>query len=323
MKLLKFSILFVTIVMPFFWVNQLQAREQHHKVRIENQYDEMLNRAVDDAVHSLRLTLIPDTEAGYEAMKQLRLDKEAALQSFWDTLLIHLDQVNDDWTKQSLEYYLPAFIVIGYNGVEPYSIQEYTSPLGVERMKHVWQIKQPYVYKDEAGRIYSFTLDDYVQIYDPNMNETTRGYARDLTLTSSIPLVKDLERFDTIRRQTIIGVIQQTIESSIQVHNEQLMRLGVHYNFTLPMIPEEQWQNTIDDVGVLAFLQGLPIGHSRYNNYALGASKIVRRTAYYGTRVNGVKAAYPEACRPAAYEEVLQSAKHAAEKGYYPKLCTM
>lgn len=321
MKLLKWSILFVAIVLPFFWVNQLQARELYEKLQLEDRYNDMLNQAVDDAVHSLSLALIPAMESGYEAMKRVDLNKEAALASFWDTLLLYLDGAEDRWTKQAIAYYMPAFLVMGYNGIEVYASDSYDGADGEANLHHVWHPKQPYMYRDEQGMLYAFTLDEYIQIYDPISKTTERGYRRELAEQSMNPLLQDAERFDTLRRQTIISTIQSMLESTIARHNAEIMRLGMQYTFTLPVIEDEEWQNTIDDVGVLAFIQGLPLGRSKYNHYALGASKIMRRQLYYGAMRDGVKVAYPAECQPTEYEEVLFSSKQAAERGFFPRNC--
>lgn len=58
--------------------------------------------------------------------------------------------------------------------------------------------------------------------------------------------------------------------------------LGVTYEFNLPEIAREQWNNTIDDISVLAFFQGMPIGvDSYYNNYSLGGTRIVQTSYLY------------------------------------------
>ena len=58
------------------------------------------------------------------------------------------------------------------------------------------------------------------------------------------------------------------------------------YNFNIPDIGRDQWNNTIDDISVLAFFQGMPMGSdSYYNNYSLGGARIVQSNYLYGETV--------------------------------------
>ena len=53
----------------------------------------------------------------------------------------------------------------------------------------------------------------------------------------------------------------------------------------MPEIANDEWSNSINDISVMSFIQGMPIGTNEYyNNYALSGSRIIQTEYYYGTR---------------------------------------
>lgn len=322
MKTIKFSILFVLIMLPYFWINRLHAQEQMFKLHTEAQYNQVLDNAVNDAALTLTTSAIwRETEEGYESDKRLVLSQADAVQAFFHTLYVSFDLFADPVGQNQLKHYIPAIAVIGYDRFDIYAKEEFEDPNGEARLQHVWKPTVPYVYTDEEGNVFSFTLDDFVVIYQPGANRWLKGFQRELKAASSISLLQDDARFDAVRRTTIVNAIQRELEDAINTYNEWAARNGVAYTFTLPVISGEEWNNTVDDVGILAFVQGLPIGHGTYNNYALGGSRLLKRGFYYGTTMNGIKYAFPSICSPDSVEEIFSSEKEVAQNGYFLKGC--
>ena len=83
--------------------------------------------------------------------------------------------------------------------------------------------------------------------------------------------------FHQLRRETIVNTIVKTLTAEFNEHNAYAKSLGVQYTFTIPNISRDQWNNTIDDISILSFIQGLPMGTDKfYNNYSLGGARIVQ-----------------------------------------------
>lgn len=121
--------------------------------------------------------------------------------------------------------------------------------------------------KKEIGCDFSVTGQDYE--YDDN-NE----------------IITEASEFHKLRRETIINLITSVMREEFNEHNDYAKNLGVTYNFNIPDIDRDQWNNTIDDISVLAFMQGMPMGgNSYYNNYSLGGSRIVQANYLYGETV--------------------------------------
>lgn len=135
-------------------------------------------------------------------------------------------------------------------------------------------------------------------------------------------------KFHENRRKTIIKIVSQCLSEEISEHNRFADLLGSTYDFYLPEIPEDDWVNSINDISILAFVQGIPIGTLKgvyYNSYALGGSQIVRRDYYYGIPYSGLEHGlyHKKSCK--LYDEakvtgIFITEDNAYEAGYQPCL---
>lgn len=190
------------------------------------------------------------------------------------------------------------------------------------RHEAVWGTKKPYAYVDSAGNSLSFTLDQQVLAYDAVSRGWHEGLRQDIRQQTTIPLLQDVALFEQVRRTTIVRAIQDELAYRINRYNEIVSRNGISYTFTLPLISDEDWNNTVDDVGVLAFVQGIPMGAKVYNSYALGGSRILKKPTIIGAKKGTMKVYFRSSCGysyPA--EETFSSEQAAARKGYMPLFC--
>jgi hypothetical protein len=156
---------------------------------------------------------------------------------------------------------------------------------------------KPYVYQDGQGNMLSFTLDDYVIAYDQSQDIWDEGFREEIASSLNIPLLQDPVLFENVRRTTILNAIQNEAEYYVNRHNVYAKRYGVTYTFTLPALSKEDWENTIDDVGIVSFIQGYPLGGGNiYNNYALSGSRLIKSQKILTTTINGIKYYYREDC---------------------------
>ena len=138
-------------------------------------------------------------------------------------------------------------------------------------------------------------------------------------------------KFHAKRREVIINTIREVLQEEINSHSDYAAIMGSSYDFTLPEITNDDWTNSINDISVLSFIQGIPIGVNRYyNNYALGGSKIIATSYLYGNTVGGVKYYHDEACvdvqaymndpdtNPTNMDNMFVNRFDAAAQGYYP-----
>ncbi|MED4599652.1 hypothetical protein P9314_02900 [Paenibacillus validus] len=322
MKIIEWAIVGVLIFLPFATVNRIEVETQRKALLTELRYNAALNAAVDDAARTLTVNANQQRETQYESAKRVALNKDEAIAAFYRTLYTNFGIADDPIAQGVLNRYIPAVVVIGYDGFYIYAEDEWTGTDGNTERKPVWGAKKPYAYADLSGNSLSFTLDDFVLAYDAGSRSWHEGLRVDVRQQTNIALLKDAERFEQVRRSTIVRAIEDELAYRINKHNESVSRFGLSYTFTLPTISQEEWHNTVDDVGVLAFIQGIPMGGKFYNNYALGGSRVLKKPEIVGARKGSMKVYYHTTCGFSyPVEETFSSEKAAALKGYMPLGC--
>ncbi|MEC0259888.1 hypothetical protein [Paenibacillus lautus] len=322
MKWIEWAIVGALLFLPFAIVNRNETDTLRRTVLTEMKYNAALDAAVDDAASLLVVNASQQQEAQYGSVKRVALNKEEAIAAFYRTLDASFGIADDPVTQGALHRYIPAIVIVGYDGFYVYSEQEWTGTDGKTVMEPAWRTKKPYAYADSAGNSLSFTLDQQVLAYDAASRSWHEGLRQDIRQQTTIPLLQDAALFEQVRRSTIVRTIQDELAYQINRYNETVSRNGLIYTFTLPLISDEDWNNTVDDVGVLAFVQGIPMGTKVYNSYALGGSRIVKSPTIIGAKKGRLKVYYRSSCGytyPA--EETFASEQAAARKGYMPLPC--
>ncbi|OZB95095.1 hypothetical protein [Paenibacillus sp. XY044] len=325
MKITDYCLVFIVIFFPVFLIVGYHVQDQQDVEYTELKYVTALRTAVQDAGSMLNVNERQDFESGYSSAKFFKADKELALDAFYRSLYANLGIEGDEAAQQTLDGYIPAIMVVDYDGYWVYSEVEYLGVDGEVYAKHLWQPKKPYSYSDKAGNLIHFTLDNVMEAYDAASGTWTRGLQRELGPTSSIPLLQDGERFEQVRRTTIVQAIENDLANNINRHNEFAARNGISYVFTLPLISREEWNNSIDDIGIMAFIQGIPVGDQALNNYALGSGRLVKSAVIRAGVDSRTGIHYYSRGDCADDLEVLEtftSPKEAAANGYFEKPCT-
>lgn len=79
------------------------------------------------------------------------------------------------------------------------------------------------------------------------------------------PLI-DYSPFDENRREVIKKSIESNLITAIANYN---MYSSNSYEFSMPVFQIEDWEKITNNVSVISFLQGIPIGYKYYNNYCV------------------------------------------------------
>ncbi|WP_336077102.1 hypothetical protein [Paenibacillus sp. 203] len=324
MKITDFAVIFILLFLPFGVVSDLRVQNQREVQQLEMKYTSALRTAVQDAGVVLSQNERQEREAGYGSDKFFRVDKEAALNTFLHTLFLNVGIDEDIVAQRALLDYIPAIVILDYDGYYAFTSEAYTDERGQAAIAHKWSEKKPYAIVDSVGNSVGFSLDNYVHAYDARNHRWVEGFQKELQDQTPISLLNNSETFEQIRRSTIVGSVQEDLARIINVHNEKAARNGISYTFTLPIIPQEEWYNTIDDVGLIAFIQGIPVGDRYYNNYGFGGGRVVRKQDIIGgiepdTRM---KYFYRDSC-PAPFKasERFTDEKSAAAAGYFEYKC--
>lgn len=95
------------------------------------------------------------------------------------------------------------------------------------------------------------------KIFDTTQNTTQFG-ENDPMLSSSV--------FNTHRMAIIRKSIETNLMTAIANYNVQNES---NYEFSLPVVDEENWYKITNNISIISFMQGIPIGQKYYNNYSV------------------------------------------------------
>lgn len=227
------------------------------------------NCAVDNAVEAAMDQLV-EVDHGWKK----KINKEEAVQCFYDSLSINFGVYDNNNLKEKLKGYVPVIAIILDDGFYLYYDCEKT--INDEKVV-VKEFSEKYPYQYFDGNItYYFTLTNYIRLIDETSSEFYEGDYHDLSVLFEDSFMKDTKEFDRIRRTTIINTLTDTIQFYMNEHNKIAYHYGIQYHFALPNIEMEDWYRTIDDTSILAFFQGYPYGNRRsgtYNRFALAGAR--------------------------------------------------
>lgn len=324
MKITDWSIIFVIIAIPIILLAGWHTAQLRQTRITEITYTTALRTAVQDAGMVLTGNHLQAYEYGYSSLKHSRADKEAALETLINSLGQNLGIADDPQAMIELMRYIPAVVVIDYDGYYIYELVEGTDDNNNNAATHQWLPKKPYVYDDQAGQSIAFTLDQQVTVINHQNGESVQGLREELTGSNLPDLLKNEDLFEQVRRATIVHGIEAELAGAIERNNVLVRRLGWKYVFTMPTIPQEIWSNTLDEPGILVFLQGIPNGIGQYNNYALGGGRKVKSRSYFAGEdpLTGLRYVSDGLCDlPFKPIEIYALKRDAAAAGFYEQTC--
>jgi len=275
MKITNFVILFIAIILPFIVKNVILGESLEQKAYNKLVIDGITDIAIDDAIDELII------RGNYN---EIIINKEAAAAAFFNTLYINFGATYSDTKQAMVDMYVPILVVVDYDGYYTLTLESYENDQGMTLTKHIWSEKIPYTYAKD-GYIYGFTLDDYMRIYNIATGEMLEGDYDDMIVEfEDFPFLSKAG-FELKRQETLVTSIENEIRTAMNNHNSIASRYGVTYEFYLPVLNDDTWNQCVEDVSLLAFVQGIPMGMAGdyYNQYAIGGSMVKKRTPYYIT----------------------------------------
>ncbi len=75
--------------------------------------------------------------------------------------------------------------------------------------------------------------------------------------------------FSLHKREIMKENITENLTLAISNYNE-----GTTYDFKVPLLTENDWDTMFENISILTFIQGMPIGLKYYNNYVIATSKM-------------------------------------------------
>lgn len=69
-------------------------------------------------------------------------------------------------------------------------------------------------------------------------------------------------------------IIINTIEKNLSQATAQVKEMNPNYEYRLPQLSYDEWEQALSNISIIAFMQGMPIGLKYYNNYAIATSTL-------------------------------------------------
>lgn len=69
-------------------------------------------------------------------------------------------------------------------------------------------------------------------------------------------------------------VIINTLEKNLAQATAQAKEMNPNYEYRLPQLSYDEWEQALSNISIIAFMQGMPIGLKYYNNYAIATSTL-------------------------------------------------
>lgn len=311
------------IVTPMFFFLQAKSNNITTFAQINQQHEGAMTVAAHDAINVLRTNVVPKLELGYDSYKINPADPQLSFDTFLQSLALNYG-VSDKVTVDLMARYVPVYAVLDYDGLLLNVYKEHIDNRNEKVLDRVWLPKIPFSYVDNLGNVINFTIDEELEVYDTQLKEWFYGKRKEIASEVSIPLLMNDEQFDKVRRNTIITTLQENLSYYINQHNVYTKALDVTYKFALPLIPEEDWFNTIDDVSILAFFQGYPykMADETYHEYAFVGTRLHKNETIKAGIVNGERKFWYDSCNfTYKANELYPNKKQAAAAGYSELAC--
>ncbi len=313
MKLTNLAIIFFVIELTLITILDIRMNNLTAVSNRRIEYDKELDSAIEDGVMNL---------VEVDSKRNLVLNKDVAVNQFYESLFANFGVIGNGQAENKLKEYIPVILITDTDGFYINYSDTYVLN-GETLLGQKWTEKMPYAYQD-GNLIYSFTLGTYVTLYNKSTNAIYEGEYKDLAAQFPESIMTNDETFDTIRRNAIIGAIEQSMNYYINLYNKIASQFGITYQFWLPQIDKTDWYRTIDDISMLVVFQGYPYtpaSMDTYNRYALGGARITKSKIYYITEENGLKYYHKAECPHVNVSGIAYYTKEeCALEGAYPCL---
>lgn len=314
MNLTRIALIFALIALPFSVITYISTLSIQQQEQVEMQYRSVINNAVKDGVVALKQSA-KNVDAGHDT-KAVKVNPQEVVTTFLAAYHygFNAKSVTD---RTRLNQYVLALVVLDYDGFYLYSTKAVTNPSGKQVLKPMLSEKMPYLY-EENGYALKATLGDEVTVLNTGLWTETQG---DISTLQDLPPDIDAMDYGVKRQQIIRDSLTDALETAVNNHNLYGAQLGGSYEFYLPLGDGSAITQSVNDVGIMVFIQGYPMGGGRYldmNTFAKG--RILQTKSLPGYRDGGGNLYYCDEGHSHGDTQIktFSSAEEAAREGFWP-----
>ena len=317
MKITDLTLVFVAVLLPvmvILYINisfNIKAGEQ------ELYYKKIIDTAAQDAANQMKEVENEDTTIDYgysgNENEKISVNSQIAVDTFFNNLYNNFGIKGNDAAQRYLQLFVPAIAIIDYDGVQISSIETYKK--GSESItEHTLKPKRYYTYdytiKRENGN-YSmvdgivsnnaisyhhieFTMDDYIThrgsiISSGNELSVKSFYIEDkanngdlIDGISNDDLLNEVtNKLKEIRKDILVNTVVKEMTYAVNNNNFYARNAGITYTFAFPTTTQDEMYASIENIGFMAFVQGISIGNKFLNTKAYGINSLELSTRYY------------------------------------------
>lgn len=316
MNLTRMALIFLLITIPFMMISYMDTLALQKSEQAKQQYTELINNAINDGAIALQQTTEYIDSDG--SNKHIYIDVEGVVDTVLNSYHYGFNAISpSDYIR--LDQHLLALVIIGYDGFYIYGTREVTDPSGNKVLGPIISEKYFYTYEDSDYRM-QVTLDDYVTVLDKHTLIESKGVIGEI---SALPTGITALAYEEQRLKVIRDTIASELSYTVSYHNRYTESLGVIYEFYLPLGNNNAWAGDIEDVGVMAFFQGHPLGGGQtLEMMAFSQGEVMLQDRVVGyIDVSGNPYYCDGTCTHVITDpevKVFASAREAAMEGFYP-----
>lgn len=325
MKITDFALIFLGVVLPIIIVVYVNVSFTIKAVEEEMYYQKLVDSALQDATSMMKEVESEDPENDYgysgEINNKVSVNAQVAADTFFGSLSNNFSIKGNQNAELFLKYFVPAIAVIDYNGVYISSIEEFNKD-GKQVIDHVVKPKRYFSFtygidtdyniitnlntiqtkSNQSGfavHTVEFTMDDYVvhrgkkNIGYNSVTYPSKGFYIADGKNNSDLYDGNLGLQDAVqnllkqkRKEVIIDVITKELTYAVNKHNHYARLAGINYAFSFPFTTKDEMYRYVEDIGMLAFVQGLSVGNKYLNYKSYGGASLQLATKYYVSTPN-------------------------------------
>lgn len=359
MKTTDLAMIFVAIVLPIVIVVYVDVSFLLKSEEKKLYYINVINSAIDDATYAMKNVESEDFDLDYGysglAEKKVAVNANVAVEKFFESLYDNFEINGDKTSEEYLKSHVPAMSIVDYNGVYVYSMDAYETIDNGKKQIYTTHVLKPkryfsYTYGIRSNQILPedtlsnmtdydltsvelytviFTMDDFIYIINNDgskqgfyiEDDKNNGplYAGHATMKEEI-----IRHLKMQRSFTISEIVSEEMSYAVNSHN---LYSDIEYEFYFPAFSLSDWEQMVNDIGIIAFVQGINVGNDTLNYTAHGISGLKVTDRYYVSNslveteldyyhVTKDCSVYLEQARPITGYYFSQ--KDASSLGYYP-----
>ncbi len=288
MKLTSFSVIFAIIASVILSFNAYKIRTLKNDEYLEIYNKKIIEQASSDATSTLKKSA---EIYGGSIITSSELNPELVFNSFFKSLCLSLS-IYSDYEKEDIKKYFPLLCLIENDGISLSSYVEIKNSDGVFA-KRILMPKYRFFFEDNGIIYYPSLSGEITVLYEENgLLKEESGKPKDLlnrvNRTVDLDFLKE-SNIEELIHYKIQEQISMLISEEIERHENEMAKLGFHYDFFLP----KEYENNAFEINspcFIAIMQGYPLGKNKRSNTMNICKMDIKNQGFYaGFIENGIR----------------------------------